>query len=36
MTRRRKRFEPWGSLNLAVNLGRLLVELARLFWHMSP
>ena len=36
MTPKRKCEKPWFALNLAVNLSRLLVELIRIFWHMTP
>ncbi|MDP9935970.1 hypothetical protein J2T11_002329 [Paenarthrobacter nicotinovorans] len=36
MTRRRKRNEPWGRLNLLVNLSRLVVEFVRWLWHTQP
>lgn len=35
MSPKRKREKPWGAMNLAVNLSRLLVELIRMFWHLT-
>lgn len=35
MSSKRKREKPWGALNLAVNVIRLLVDLLRWFWHMT-
>ena len=33
---KRKREEPWGAWNLAVNIIRLVVDVVRLFWHNIP
>lgn len=35
MTPKRKQEKPWGAMNLAVNLSRLLVDLIRMFWHTT-
>jgi hypothetical protein len=36
MESKRKREEPWGARNLVVNIIRLVVDVARLFWHNIP
>ncbi|MDR6437593.1 hypothetical protein J2790_002742 [Paenarthrobacter nicotinovorans] len=36
MESKRKREEPWGAWNLAVNIIRLVVDVVRLFWHNIP
>lgn len=36
MSSKRKREEPWGAWNLAINVIRLAVELIRWFWHVAP
>jgi hypothetical protein len=36
MTSKRKREESWGAWNLTVNIIRLVVDVARWFWHNIP
>jgi len=36
MSSKRKREKSWGAWNLVVNIIRLLVDVLRWFWHMTP
>lgn len=36
MPRRLQRPEPWGRLNLLVNIARFAWDVVRTFWRMEP